>query len=260
MAKMRMVKITQVEEECIHTKTIRFRYDSPASPGQFVMVWIPGVDEIPMSLSYVGLEKGITVHRIGEATEALHELRIGDAIGIRGPLGRPYRLEGNRLLLVGGGTGIASLLPAAEIAKSLKKHITIVIGAKSAEELIFVPRAEAVADLLKVSTDDGTAGYHGFASELAKKLMAESGFDQVLTCGPESMMKSVIRESISRNMAVQASFERFMRCGIGICGSCAFGKLRICKDGPVFDGQAVLRVDDLDNYRRDPSGRKIPLV
>ena len=109
-----------------------------------------------------------------------------------------------------------------------------------------------------ISTDDGSKGYKGLASDLAKEEIAKEKFDQVLTCGPEIMMKKLY--DICKNIPFQASLERYMKCGFGICGQCCIGEgLRVCKEGPVFDGKTLKKIQDFGIYTRDASGRKIKL-
>jgi dihydroorotate dehydrogenase electron transfer subunit len=256
MTGIRIVRVEKGEVECSHTKTIRYRDESMARPGQFVMVWIPGLDEIPMSLSYIGDMKGVTVHNVGEASLALHELTLDDVIGVRGPFGRDYRIEGESMLLVAGGTGAASLMPALEIAAEKKIKSTVVIGAATASELIFIDRAKKLDADVRISTDDGSKEFKGFASELAKQILEEASFDGVLTCGPEKMMKTVVSTCLDKAIPVQLSLERFMRCGMGICDSCSFGGLHICVDGPVFDGEDAIEIEDFGRFRRSADGRK----
>lgn len=252
-------KIEKVVTESHHTKSFYFRGGFDAAPGQFVMVWIPGVDEIPMGLSTIGDTMGITVHSVGDATERMHILGDGDRIGIRGPYGRIFDVRGSRLLVVGGGTGIASMMPAVELAVK-KGNVDVAIGAQTEEELLFVDRAENSGANVKLATDDGSKGFHGFVSDLTAELLSENEYDQILTCGPEAMMKKVIELGKEHNIRTQVSMERFMRCGIGVCGSCAFDGLRICTDGPVFDAEEVYDKEDFDKHRRDPAGKRIPLI
>ena len=161
----RMVEITEVVEENALVKTFRFIDDVPAKPGQFYMVWVPGVDEFPMSASYIGEEKGITVHRIGKGTEALHSMKKGDIIGIRGPYGKPYWLEGKRVLMVAGGTAVASLAPLAELAHENGIEVVFALGAKSRDKLVFKKRLEnVVVDLMhkdcsKNNPNENKGGY-----------------------------------------------------------------------------------------------------
>jgi dihydroorotate dehydrogenase electron transfer subunit len=252
-------KIEKVVTESHHTKSLYFKGGFEAKPGQFVMVWIPGVDEIPMGLSTIGETMGITVHSIGDATERMHSLDDGEKIGIRGPYGNGFDVHGSKLLVIGGGTGIASMMPAVELAVK-DREVDVAIGALTEEELLFAERAENSGASVKLATDDGSKGFHGFVSDLAVELLSEHKYDQILTCGPEAMMKKVIELGKEQNIRTQVSMERFMRCGIGVCGSCAFDGLRICADGPVFDAEKVYGKGDFNKHRRDPAGKRIPLM
>ena len=254
----RMVKIEAIVEENPLVKTFRFRDGVPAEPGQFYMVWVPGVDEMPMSISYTGDMKGITVHRIGGGTGALHAMKEGDFIGIRGPYGRSYKLEGRRVLMVAGGTAVASLAPLAEKAAENGMHVVFALGARDREKLVFTERLKESADL-HIATDDGSAGYHGFVTDLARDLMENSDFDMVYACGPEIMLYYFFRTTQEMGVRVQFSLERYMKCGIGICGSCAIGPYLVCRDGPVFTEKEIFNMPEFGNYMRDAAGRKVGL-
>jgi dihydroorotate dehydrogenase electron transfer subunit len=251
----RIVRIEEIVEENSLVKTFRFRDDTPAEPGQFYMVWVPGVDEMPMSVSYTGSMKGITVHRIGRGTEALHTMSVGDKIGIRGPYGRPYSLQGKRVLMVAGGTAVASLAPLAEKAVESGIQVDFALGARDKEKLVFVERLEKRVDL-RIATDDGSAGYHGFVTNLAKELMEKNDYDMVYACGPEIMLYYFFKTTQEMGVKVQFSLERFMKCGIGVCGSCAIGPYLVCRDGPVFTEKEMLNMPEFGNYMRDAAGRK----
>jgi dihydroorotate dehydrogenase electron transfer subunit len=108
-----------------------------------------------------------------------------------------------------------------------------------------------------VSTDDGSFGYHGFASDLAKKILEKERFDQIITCGPEKMMKKILELGLEYKIPVQASLERHMKCGIGICDSCAIDGWHVCKDGPVFDNKKLGKMKDFGRFKRDASGRRV---
>ncbi|HXZ23848.1 MAG TPA: dihydroorotate dehydrogenase electron transfer subunit, partial [Methanomassiliicoccales archaeon] len=144
MNKMQMVRVSSVEREGEGICTIRFPLDRQVKPGQFFMVWIPGVDEIPMSASFVYGEKGITVREVGQATKALCSLKAGARIGIRGPYGNGYDVAPCRALLIAGGTGTASLLPVAEFIAD-QKQVDVLIGARKKSELIFMERARKLS-------------------------------------------------------------------------------------------------------------------
>ncbi|MCQ5375703.1 MAG: dihydroorotate dehydrogenase electron transfer subunit, partial [Methanomassiliicoccales archaeon] len=186
MSYHRAVTIEEVIAEADGVKTLRFSLRRKCLPGQFLMIWIPGIDEIPMSLSYIENPKGITVKEVGEATRALCSLRPGDRLGVRGPYGRGFSVSNGNVLCVGGGNGIATLLPAAEALK--RELVDFVIGAKTETELVFVKRAKKCSNHVVISTDDGTKGFKGTAVELAAEMMDNKKYDAVLACGPEPML------------------------------------------------------------------------
>lgn len=252
----RIVKIIDIKNETHDIKTITYKDDCKAFAGQFVMVWLPGVDEVPMSLSYIGNEKGITVKNVGKATKALHLLKSGDNIGVRGPYGNYFDLKGKRFLAIAGGIGIAPLAPLIEAAQIKKKSIDLALGAKTSKELLFLDRLKNSCKELFIATDDGSKGYHGFVSDMVEEIMDKKEYDGILTCGPEQMMKKVADIAKSRNIPVQASLERFMKCGVGICDSCAIDGYHVCKDGPVFSDKILSKLYDFGRLRRDACGRK----
>lgn len=133
-----IIKIDKVIKETKDVKTFLFEYPKKTLPGQFFMIWIPGIDEIPMSVSYINnITKGITFKRVGEATNTLFEFNKGDKIGIRGPLGNGFKLNGKNILFIAGGTGIAMIAPAVEEAIIKKLSATVILGAKNKDELFF---------------------------------------------------------------------------------------------------------------------------
>ena len=254
---MKAVKVERVVQETPDITTIYFPSVGEAHPGQFFMVWLPGVDEIPMSLSSIGDPSSISVRVVGDATRALSKLRQGDKIGLRGPLGNGYTIDGKHPFLVGGGTGIASLTPLAEemVAKDIKP--TFLIGARSRDQLLFKERLSKINGLgLIISTDDGSEGLHGYASNNAGNIMAKGGFDKVYICGPELMAVKIWADADRLGISVQASLERLCKCAIGLCGSCALGPYRVCRDGPVFDSAKLREVaSDFGKRRMDSTGR-----
>jgi dihydroorotate dehydrogenase electron transfer subunit len=255
---MQIVPLLEVVTESHHTTTYRFRADFGGVAGQFVMVWIPRHDELPMALSYLGPVKGITVHAYGDATKAFQEFKPGDRIGVRGPYGNAFRLEGERILAVAGGTGMASIIAAIEAFAQQGAEMTTAVGARTAEELLFLDRAGASGEV-HVATDDGSRGFHGFAPSLAEKLIEKHKFDQVIACGPERMMRMVYDVAMERGLKVQVSLERYMKCGIGICDACVLDDRLVCVDGPVFTGEQLAASQDFGKFRRDKSGRRVPI-
>jgi dihydroorotate dehydrogenase electron transfer subunit len=255
-----VVRISSVIRETRSVTTLRFPLDVEAKPGQFVMVWVPGVDEVPMSFSYLEKTKGITVHDYGEATSAICRMKPGERLGIRGPFGNSFDFSSNgirEILAVGGGTGMAPIATAAELAHSRGIKVTTAIGARTASELIFELRMKR-ASRVEAATDDGTAGYSGFVTDLAAELVKKSRFNLIITCGPEIMMKKILELGKKNKIPVQASVERFMKCGVGICDACAIGGKLVCKNGPVFK-DTELAGTEFGVRRRDASGKKVPL-
>jgi dihydroorotate dehydrogenase electron transfer subunit len=250
-------KILDIRNEAENVKTITFKYPNKSKPGQFFMIWIPGVDEIPMSVSYLdkGI-KGITFKKIGDATSALYKLKKGECIGVRGPYGNGFQLKGKQVLFVGGGTGIATIAPAVEHTVKNKNEATVIIGAKTKDELFFEDRLKKCGAKILVSTDDGSKGFKGFATDLAQDILKKENIDSIMTCGPEQMMKTLL--TYSNNIFFQASLERYMKCALGLCGQCCIGEgLRVCMDGPIFDGKTLKNVTDFGEFRRDSAGRKV---
>jgi dihydroorotate dehydrogenase electron transfer subunit len=260
---MRVRRITRVQREAEDMISLYFRDEpsSEAAPGQYMMIWMPGVDEVPMSLSTINRngDSSVTVRAVGDATKALCDLEEGDRVGVRGPLGNGYTLVGDAPLLVAGGTGVASLTPLAEAFVSRGVKPAFVLGAKTEGELVFRGRLEELlGDGLVLATDDGSCGFEGFGSDCAFRLMEERRVDAVYACGPELMMMSVFKEADNRGIPVQASLERYVKCAVGLCGSCAIGPYRVCKDGPVFDSEKLRSVmDEFGSRRMDPSGQYI---
>lgn len=249
------VKIIGVNDECYDTKTFEFRMDAKAYPGQFVMVWVPGMEEIPMSLSKTGRIKSITVKKIGPDTERLHQLTIGDTLRVRGPYGNGYHIERNKdYLVVGGGVGAASILPAVKESRG-----DVIIGARTKDDIILADRAMKYADEIWFSTDDGSFGFHGNAVQLMKEKCAQKEYDCILACGPEVMLFFLHKACTELGIPCQLSLERHMKCGAGVCGCCVMDGLCVCKDGPVFTGEQISGMDDFGNAKRDTSGRKVNL-
>jgi dihydroorotate dehydrogenase electron transfer subunit len=244
----------------MHTLYFRDQQCSTAKPGQFVMVWAPGYDEMPMSLS--GYDKtglsSITVKPWGPGTNDLIQMKPGASIGVRGPYGVPFTVEKCNPLLIGGGTGLAPLLPLARELVDAGAKVTMIIGGKNKSELLFERRARRTikGENLHVTTDDGSAGTKGFPTDIAEEIMVSKSIDRVYTCGPEVMMRKTFDAALKLGVEVEASLERGMKCGFGICGSCTVGPYILCRDGPVLKTEVLSAVsDEFGLLQRDHSGR-----
>ncbi|GBL40738.1 probable dihydroorotate dehydrogenase B (NAD(+)), electron transfer subunit [Nitrosarchaeum sp.] len=257
-------KICIVEKVIDETPTVRtliFTDDvlSTVLPGQFAMVWIPGINELPMSVM-ISQESGkaaFTVRRHGSASTGLFNVQVGQQIGVRGPYGNSFDLKQGKLLLVGGGTGLVPMMRLLTFVKP-GDDVTVLIGAKSKNEVFFEDLAN---NLLKnnnhrviVTTDDGTYGEKGFVTSMVEKLVNENHFDGVYTCGPEIMMYKTVQLAHSKGLFVQASLERMMKCGVGICGSCCVGEDLVCRDGTVFNGDYLLSNKEFGHSHRNKAG------
>ena len=256
-----IVTIEKVIDETPTVKTLVFSDSIMPNvlPGQFAMVWIPGINELPMSVM-ISKESGhaaFTVRKHGLASTGLFNIKVGEKIGIRGPYGNAFDIKQGKLLLVGGGTGLVPMMRLLTHVKSTD-DVTVLIGAKSKDEVFFEDLAN---DLLKnnshnviISTDDGSYGEKGFVTDIVEKLVNESHFDGVYTCGPEKMMYKTVQSAHSRGIFVQASLERMMKCGVGICGSCCVGEDLACKDGTVFDGNHLSKNNEFGYSHRNKAG------
>jgi len=251
------------ESPTVKIFTFNDKQCAKAKPGQFLMLWIPGVDEIPLSIFDANGKNTVSVvtKEVGEATRALNNRRAGDTVGVRGPFGSNFTLGRGRILLVGGGTGIAPLLLLAKQLASKAKKLVFVIGAKKRDELLFLEELEEkYSRNLIVTTEDGSYGIKCLATTTLEPLLANESFDMIYTCGPEQMMRKVFDLAEKHGIALEASLERLIRCSIGLCGSCVIGKYRVCRDGPVFTGGQLREVkNEFGNVKRGFNGRKIPL-
>lgn len=254
----------KTENPTVKTFTFKDKYCAIAEPGQFLMLWIPGVDEIPLSILHARKndEVMVAVKKVGEATEALHSKKVGEVVGIRGPFGNSFTIENGKVLMVGGGTGIAPLLFLAKKLASKRARLVFVIGAKTKEELMFIDELEELCSKgnMVTTTEDGSYGMKCLATTPLDSLLAKEKFDVIYTCGPEQMMRKVFDLAEKHRIALEASLERLMRCAIGLCGTCVVGKYRVCRDGPVFTSNQLIEVKrEFGISKRDFNGKRIPM-
>lgn len=254
-------KIEKVIDETPTVRTLVFSDDimSNVLPGQFAMVWVPGINELPMSVM-VFEEKGkaaFTIRKLGEASTGLYNLSVGQNIGVRGPYGNSFDIKEGKLLLVGGGTGLVPMMRLITFVKP-SNDVTILIGAKTKQEVFFEDCANRLLEKnshkVIVVTEDGSYGEKGIVTDLVEKITSEVQFDAVYTCGPELMMYKTVQISHKKGIFVQASLERMMKCGVGICGSCCIGEYLVCHDGTVFDGDHLLSNKEFGHTFRTKAG------
>lgn len=262
---LRIVNVLDNRQETKEVKSLFFRDPLclDAKPGQYIMVWIPGIDEVPMSLSRID-EKGsssITFKRVGEGTEALFKIAPGEQLGIRGPYGNCFQAVKGKCLVIGGGTGLASLFPLLKMLVASESSITCLYGGKTATQLLF---KDELTNLLSspthqfiVTTEDGSYGKQGIVTSALQEQALSEHFDMVYTCGPELMMRSIFEFTEQRELPIQACMERMVKCSIGICGSCVIGEYRVCKEGLILSTEKLRSVtDEFGKYERTSDGRK----
>tara|TARA_Y100000590_G_scaffold422303_1_gene526857 strand:- start:360 stop:1187 length:828 start_codon:yes stop_codon:yes gene_type:complete len=256
--------ICTIEKIVDETPTVRTLYfkDSVLAkvlPGQFAMVWIPGVNELPMSVMVSDLQDqaALTVRKRGESSTALYNLSEGQQIGVRGPYGNSFEIKDGRILLIGGGTGLVPLMRLIKFSKS-SNHITVLMGSQTKDEVFFEDTAkklfhEKPHEIIPV-TEDGSYGEKGYVTDVLEKLLEENTYDAIYTCGPELMMYKTVQLAQKKRIFVQASLERMMKCGVGICGSCCINNDLVCRDGTVFDGEHLSEKSEFGYSHRTKSG------
>lgn len=246
--------ILEVITEAPQIKTLWLDRELDPYPGQYAMIWIRGLDEVPMSFS--GPDK-ITVQSVGEASGALNSLGKGESIGVRGPLGKGFTLLGERILIIGGGVGTAPLAFLGEEAANVGIEVTSLIGYRCGSDMIFLERFQRLGETI-ITTDDGSCGICGRVAAGLENLNLNA-YDQIYLCGPELMMWDVISKTREHAKKIQACINRYFKCAAGICGSCCLDPegLRVCVEGPVIRADRLLE-SEFGRYRRGPTGSKGP--
>lgn len=242
----------------IFTWTLQFvdeedNYGYRCMPGQFNMLYMHGVGEVPISIVGDDEECSAIVHTIrvvGRVTRAMSQLKVGDRLGLRGPFGRGWPLReshGRDLVIVTGGLGCAPVVAVIYHAMANREHygrIVIMQGVKHANDLLWRESYEKWAKVPDVqvllAADVATPGWPWSTGRITV-LLQQASFDEknctVMMCGPEAMMCGMAEQIIQRGVdenEIWLSMERSMKCAIGHCGHCQFGPHFICKDGPVY--------------------------
>ncbi len=257
--KINSYRVSENKELCKGIRKISVKGSMDFRPGQFAMLWIPGIGEKPFVPIEVKDKITFCVREKGEFTKKLCNIKKGDFLGIKGPLGTGFDYEGvKKTLLVGGGIGAIPLLLLAEELKKQGSEVDIITGAKCEDEVLFEDKFGNCGNHC-VTTDDGSRGEKGFPTDLMKKMMEKKKYDKVYVCGPEIMMKIAMDYCLKKNVEVELSLERFMKCGFGICGQCALDNLLVCKDGPVFNGSVLATKKEFGRYAYNKAGKKVTL-
>lgn len=242
----RMIKIKSRIIENNYDVTLQLPIHLDYISGQFIMVWIPGIGEKPFSIAGNGPEGiFITIRPRGIFSRQLINLDIGSLIGLRGPYGKGFRLIEKGCIIV-GGVGFACV---ASIAQRFP-NIPILYGENSNINRIYQKRFFNV----KFYTMDGTGGKRGSPIDDLEFIIQQNNCNMVYCCGPELMMVKVIQICYRLGIECQVAIERYMKCGLGICGQCVCGADLVCFDGPVFDGFYILKNSDFGKRKLDASG------
>jgi len=231
-----------------------YRLDAPliarkAKPGQFVIIRLNKEGErIPLSLADINPQEGtisLMVMSVGKTTSEMSTITEGeDILDVCGPLGQPTHIEKvGRVILVGGGFGVAPLFPIAKAFKAEENEVTAVLGARSRDLLIYQKEMREVCDEVLITTDDGSIGMKGVVTDALKQKLEQHAVDLIVAIGPPVMMKFVSRTSEPFGVKTIVSLNPIMIDGTGMCGGCRVqvgGKTRFaCTDGPDFDGHEV---------------------
>jgi NAD(P)H-flavin reductase len=253
----RQFRITRFKRETSDTFSMEFEPVSEKAfnfePGQFNMLYIFGVGEIPISISGNPACPEVLIHTtraVGNVTKAMKNLKVGDTIGVRGPLGKswPVRVAENKdVIFVAGGIGLAPLRPVIYYMLAHRENfgkIVLLCGTRTPNDLIYRRELEKWRSRLDmevhITVDRATTSWRGNVG-VVTTLIGKAPFDPLkciaMICGPEIMMRFTILELQKRGVdtkSIYVSMERNMKCGIGLCGHCQIGSLFVCKDGPVF--------------------------
>jgi ferredoxin--NADP+ reductase len=231
-----------------------YKIDAPmiskkAKPGQFVIIRLHERGErIPLSLADINPEEGtisLIVMAVGKTTNEMSQMERGDDIlDLCGPLGQPTHIEKvGRVIVVGGGFGVAPLYPIGRAFRESGNHVVSVLGARSKDLLIYEEEMNRISDKVLVTTDDGSKGIKGVVTDALRQELDEHGADLVLAVGPAIMMKFVCETTRPYGVKTMVSLNPIMVDGTGMCGGCRVsvgGESRFaCTDGPDFDGHQV---------------------
>ena len=234
------VTVKKVIKENFRTKSFILDKKIKAKPGQFIMIWLPGVAEKPFSITNNN-PLTITIMAVGKLTKNINEkIKSGDTIWYRGPLGNGvFKDVKGKKLLVAGGCGCVPLYFFAKTLKN-KKSVKVILGAKNKKELLFERRFKKLGFKTIIITDDGSKGRKGFTTDILSELISNSLISNqliscVYSCGPKPMLKKIVQICEEKKAKYQVSLEALIKCGFGVCGSCSIGGKLVCKDGPVFN-------------------------
>lgn len=227
-----------------------------AAPGQFVLLWLPGVDEKPFSVS--GVDDAwieITIKAVGPFTRAMMDVTEGTRLGLRGPFGHGFELRDPAILL-GGGCGIAPIRYLADKMDKEKIDFDLLLGVRTKSDLMFCDHYRE-SDAWLVS-DDGSLEHKGLVTDRLAEILKNRPTATIFAAGPEAMLLAIREIANTKGIPYQLSFERYMKCGIGLCGHCAMdgSGIRLCVEGPVLSEEDLQGITDMGLPHRDATGAR----
>jgi len=257
------IKIVRITQENPNTKTFCFSHSLRIKPGQFIMITDYETNEKPLSVSWSKQYYfAVTVKRVGEFTNRLFQMNEEDVLYFRGPYGKSFSVDNmnnKKILIVAGGCGTAPMRYLASYLKSISCDITVINGAKTKDEIIFLKDYDYMGLKTITCTDDGTIGQKGTTVDIMSELLKKEQFDMIYASGPELMLKGVLNKVINIDTPCEFLLERYMKCGVGICGQCTVDPtgIRLCVDGPVLGKEKLKELTEFASYTRDASGQRV---
>ncbi len=239
-------------------RSLYFEKTFEVQPGQFINLWLPGVDEKPFSVSRITVDFiEVSIKAYGPFSQAIMQCKPGQRLGLRGPFGRPFSLH-NNALLIGGGIGIAPLRILGDTLSQKGFNFSYLIGAVTAHELLFPEEMKRQA-ATRIYTDDGSLGKKGRVTADIEQILDSEKIEFVYAAGPEIMFVVLKPILDQRRLPYEFCMERYMKCGIGICGQCVLDDsgIRLCVEGPVLNQDDLKQVTELGSVHRDASGRRV---
>ena len=248
MKQLKDLKITSVEY--LHPRFVLIKLKSDEAlpeikPGQFVEVKVEGSASTflrrPISINYVDKENSeiwLLVQLVGNGTRAMARLNEGDSLNVLFPLGNGFAApkKGEKVLLVGGGVGVAPLLEYGKALKEVGAKPVFLLGARTKTDLMQLDLFAKYGDVY-ITTEDGTEGEKGFVTQ--HSVLTKESFDRISTCGPKPMMVAIAKFAKANSISCEVSLENMMACGLGACLCCVEktvkGNVCVCKEGPVFN-------------------------
>ena len=245
--------IEEINEINENVKLFRIRHGISADPGQYILIWAPGVGEAPFSISdlYEGVFE-LLIAKKGRVTGYLFERNPEDVIRFRGPYGKGFSIIKGKVMLIAGGYGVAPFPLLVRRLKEVGSRADVFLGFKDKSSVIELKSLKDMAGRVVVTTEDGSIGIKGMITDV----IPNSGYDFAYICGKEKMAYEILRKI---RMDAEVSLERIMRCGLGICGSCALNGFRVCVDGPVFRKKDLLISEEFGKFWRGMSGLREPI-